>query len=46
MDYLENIVKQDWWFNLSPLEFEKEVAEWFKRQGYEAETTSYVNDGC
>ena len=45
MDYLENIVKKDWWFNLSPLEFENEVAEWYRRQGYNAETTSYVADG-
>lgn len=45
MDYLENLVKKDWWFNLSPLEFENEVAEWYRRQGYNAETTSYVADG-
>lgn len=45
MDYLENIAKKDWWFNLSPLEFENEVAEWYRRQGYEAKTTSYVADG-
>lgn len=45
MDYLENLIKKDWWFNLSPLDFENEVAEWYRRQGYDAKTTSYVADG-
>ena len=45
MDYLENLTKERWWFNLSPLEFENQVAEWYRRQGYDAKTTSYVADG-
>ena len=45
IDYLENQNKVDWWNKLSPWEFEKEVAEWYRRQGYKAETTPYVGDG-
>lgn len=36
---------KDWWVNLSPYEFEKEVAKWYYAQGYVAETTKQSGDG-
>jgi len=36
---------KDWWMNLSPYEFEKEVAKWYYAQGYVAETTKQSGDG-
>lgn len=43
--YLNSQVNEKWWFDLSPKEFENEVALWFNRQGYIAKTTTYVGDG-
>ncbi len=43
--YLNSQINEKWWFDLSPKEFENEVALWFGRQGYIAKTTTYVGDG-
>lgn len=45
IDYLASRAKIDWWYDLTPFQFEHEVAEWFRRKGYDAKTTSYVGDG-
>lgn len=45
IDVLEKRTKVAWWHELSPRQFELEVAEWFRRKGYEASATSYVGDG-
>ncbi len=37
--------EQEYWFNLEPFEFEKEVAEWFKQQGYQSKLTKKSGDG-
>lgn len=36
---------QNFWFRLAPYDFEKEVARWFRAQGYKAEVTSKTGDG-
>lgn len=36
---------QNFWFRLDPYEFEKEVARWFRAQGYKANVTSKTGDG-
>lgn len=45
ISYLNSQINEKWWFDLSPKEFENEVALWFGRQGYIAKTTTYVGDG-
>lgn len=45
IDVLEKRSKVAWWYELTPRQFELEVAEWFRRKGYAASTTSYVGDG-
>lgn len=45
ISYLNSQINEKWWFDLSPKEFENEVALWFGRQGYIAKTTTYVSDG-
>lgn len=45
ISYLNSQINEKWWFDLSPKEFEDEVALWFGRQGYVSKTTSYVGDG-
>lgn len=37
--------EQEYWFSLDPFEFEKEVAEWFKQQGYQSKVTKKSGDG-
>ncbi len=34
-----------WWTKMNPERFEREVANWFVRRGYEADTTQYIGDG-
>ena len=36
---------KDWWRNLSPDNFEKEVGEWYKRKGYSVRVTKTTGDG-
>ena len=36
---------RDYWINMSGLQFEKEVASWFRSQGYSATVTSATGDG-
>lgn len=36
--------EQKYWFELDPYEFEKEVANWFSEQGYEAKVTKKSGD--
>lgn len=35
---------QKFWFELDPFDFEKEVAEWFRRKGFKARTTKKSGD--
>lgn len=37
--------QEDWWRNLSPDDFEKEVGNWYERNGYFVEVTKSTGDG-
>lgn len=34
-----------WWKLMNPEKFEREVANWFVKRGFEADTTQYIGDG-
>ncbi len=36
---------REWWFKISPKQFEQEVANWFVMKGYNAIVTKYSGDG-
>lgn len=36
---------RQYWFDLDPFDFEKEVAYWFERQGYKSDITKKTGDG-
>ena len=36
---------QEYWYNLNPYEFEKEVAYWFQQKGYKTKVTPKSGDG-
>ena len=45
VELINNRSEQRWWSQLEPKQFEYEVSEWFKQQGFTAEVTKYVGDG-
>ncbi len=40
-----NRLSKDYWYKMSPYDFEKEVAVWFEKQGYQALVTKKSGDG-
>lgn len=40
-----NRASKDWWENLNPFDFEKEVGKWYQTKGYQIHVTTKSNDG-
>ena len=45
VESINKYAEKRWWKQLEPKQFEYEVSEWFKKQGYTTEVTQFVADG-